>query len=255
MLDISIKAEEITRIAGLPITNTLLLSWLVVSVLLIGGFLLRRKLALVPSYFQSIVEFLVESFIDFMTDLYGSRDLAERYLPLIATIFLFILLNNWFGIFPVLGAWGFFRITPEGTTFFPLFRTAASDINTTLPLAIISVIATHIIAISALGFFKHAGKYFTFSGPIAFVVGLLEFVSEIAKMVSFSFRLFGNIFAGEVLIIIISFLFPYVAPLPFLLLEIFVGFVQALVFVMLTMVFIKIAITDHSHEAHEPAHT
>ena len=102
------------------------------------------------------------------------------------------------------------------------------------------------LRIAAIGFVKHAGKYISFKSPIQFFVGILEIVSEVAKMISFSFRLFGNIFAGEVLLIIIGFLAPYVVPAPFLMLEIFVGFIQALVFAMLTLVFISIA-TVESH--------
>ena len=248
MLDISIKAEELGHILGLPVTNTLLLTWLVVVSLIVVSYLLWRNLKLIPSKLQGLVELIFEEFFDFMKELYGSEKLAYAYFPFIATIFFFILFNNWFGILPVLGALGFFHQTADGQVFFPLFRTAASDINTTLPLAIISIIATHVIAIATLGFFKHASKYFTLSGVIPFFIGILEFIAEIAKMVSFSFRLFGNIFAGEVLLVIVSFLLPYIAPLPFYLLEIFVGLVQALVFAMLTMVFIKIASTSHDNE-------
>jgi len=101
-----------------------------------------------------------------------------------------------------------------------------------------------IFGIIGIGFFKHAGKFISFKGPIEFFVGLLELVSEVAKMISFSFRLFGNIFAGEVLLTVVLFLVPYLVPLPFLFLEIFVGFVQALVFSMLTLVFLKMAVSE-----------
>ena len=141
---------------------------------------------------------------------------------------------------------GIFERGHEGQEIFvPLFRSTASDINFTLALAIISVVATQLLGIAAIGFAKHAAKYISFKGPIQFFVGILEIVSEVAKMISFSFRLFGNIFAGEVLLIIIGFLVPYVVPAPFLMLELFVGFIQALVFAMLTLVFISIATVEH----------
>ena len=117
----------------------------------------------------------------------------------------------------------------------------ATEPNFTLALALISVLAIQAFGISAWGFVKHAGKYFTVKSPIQCAVGILEFISELAKILSFSFRLFGNIFAGEVLLIITGFLVPYVVPVPFLMLELFVGFVQALVFAMLTTVFLGIA--------------
>ncbi|MCK4525128.1 MAG: F0F1 ATP synthase subunit A, partial [Candidatus Andersenbacteria bacterium] len=122
---------------------------------------------------------------------------------------------------------------------------ANSDLNTTLALAIVSVLATQIFGIIALGVFKYGKKFINFSSPITFFVGILELVSEVAKMVSFSFRLFGNVFAGEVLLVVIMTLAPFIAPLPFFGLELFVGFVQALVFAMLTLVFLKMAVTAH----------
>lgn len=135
----------------------------------------------------------------------------------------------------------------EKTHLLHFFRTGFADVNMTLALALISVILTQFFGIKALGFFHYAGKFFVnpFRDFIGFFVGLLEFVSEFAKLISFSFRLFGNIFAGEVLLVVIGFLAPYIAPLPFYGLELFVGFVQALVFALLTIVFMKSATTAH----------
>jgi F-type H+-transporting ATPase subunit a len=114
----------------------------------------------------------------------------------------------------------------------------------TLALAVISVLATHVFGVMTIGFFKHAHKFFNFSSPINFFVGILELFGEVSKMISFSFRLFGNIFAGEVLLVVILTLVPYIAPLPFFALEVFVGFIQALVFSMLTLVFMKVAMAE-----------
>ncbi len=126
----------------------------------------------------------------------------------------------------------------------PLFRAATADLNTTIALAIISVIATQIIGVQFLGF-SYFKKYVNFSSPIMFFVGALELVLELAKIMSFAFRLFGNIFAGEVLLVVIAFLLPVVAPMPFYGLELFVGFVQALVFAMLSLVFFNMATIGH----------
>ena len=144
-----------------------------------------------------------------------------------------------------MGSIGFFEIKEGKELFVPFLRSGASDINTTLALAIIALFFVHVIGISAIGFWKHIGKFFTLKSPVDFFVGILEFISEIAKMISFSFRLFGNVFAGEVLLIIMAFLAPYVVPVPFLGLELFVGFIQALVFAMLTTVFISLATAHH----------
>ena len=124
-------------------------------------------------------------------------------------------------------------------------RSPSSDLNFTLALAIISVLFTQFAGITAVGFIKYGSRYLSFKSPVEFFVGILELISEVAKLISFSFRLFGNIFAGEVLLIVVGVLVPAIAPLPFLALELFVGFVQALVFSMLTLVFLKIETSTH----------
>ncbi len=128
-----------------------------------------------------------------------------------------------------------------------IFRTGYADVNMTLALALISVLTTMFFGMRILGFGGYWGKFFVnpLKDPIGTFVGLLELISEVAKLISFSFRLFGNIFAGEVLLVVISFLAPFIAPLPFYGLEIFVGFVQALVFSLLTTVFMKLASDSH----------
>jgi F-type H+-transporting ATPase subunit a len=165
----------------------------------------------------------------------------------VATVFLFIVINNWFGILPVLGTLGIHEMTEHGEIFVPLFRSAMSDLNFTLIMAIMAVVMIQVFGVMALGVVKYGGKFFVnpFKDPIGSFIGFLEMFSEIAKMISFSFRLFGNIFAGEVLLMIVSYLAPYGAPLPFLGLELFVGLVQGLVFAILTLVFIQIATVDH----------
>lgn len=245
MITISLAAEKIFSIGNFAVTNSLLLTWIAGILLIVVAYTLLRKPTLIPRGFQNIFEAIVEWVLEMLEPAFGSREKAEKYFPFIATFFLFILTANWLGVFPFLGALGFHEIHEGREIFVPLFRSPASDINFTLALAVISVLATQFFGIIAIGFVKHASKYLTLKNPIATFVGLLEIVSEIAKMISFSFRLFGNVFAGEVLLVSIGFLVPYIAPLPFLLLEFFVGFIQALVFAMLTTVFLGIAVQEH----------
>lgn len=256
-MNISLAAEPIFHLGTFPVTNSLL-----VAVVLMVGFAVlawvfhRRKLAEVPTGFQNVIETVVEGSLQFVESVTGSRPTAERFFPLVATIFFFILLSNWFGLLPGVGSIGVHETIEGHQVLVPLFRSASADLNTTLAIAVVSVLGTQIFGVVVLGFFKHAGKFinlgflkpkhFNFQSVTFFFVGLLELVSEVAKMVSFSFRLFGNIFAGEVLLIVVATLVPYLAPLPFMFLEIFVGLVQALVFSLLTLVFLTIATAEHA---------
>lgn len=252
MPQIEIAAEKIFEIGGFTVTNTLLTSWVVIALLVSAAFVVHRRVALVPDGIQNVFEFFVEALLSLMQNVLGSRAAAEKYFPLVGTVFLFILASNWFGIMPGVGSVGFFEAVDRHERFIPLFRSAASDLNVTLALATVTVFIIHILAVSAIGVRAHLTKFFTVRSPIDTFVGLLELVSECAKIISFSFRLFGNIFAGEVLLVVVGFLVPFGGPLPFLMLEIFVGFVQALVFAMLTTVFISIAVSHHGSE--EVAH-
>ncbi len=257
MPEISIRAEELFRIGSWPVTNAVLLSCLALAVLSALAFFIRRQLKPVPGRLQSLFELFLEELLDIMDAVLGSRERSLRYLPLVATIFLFILTANWLGLLPF-GGVGLTTPGPDagpGTPapshaerFIPLLRAPASDLNFTLALALISVLSANILGIAAVGFRRHAGKFFTIKTPIAAFTGLLELVSEFVRIISFSFRLFGNVFAGEVLLAIIGFLVPYLLPLPFLFLEVFVGFIQAFIFAMLTLVSIGMAASL------EPAH-
>lgn len=243
---ISIRAEEIFHIGSFPVTNSLLLSTLVLVVLAVAALAAKRRFSLIPGKIQNLLELGVEQLLDLITNIIGDRDAAERYLPLIATIFFFILFANWFGLLPGIGS---FVITTHGERI-PVLRSPSADLNFTLALALITVVVVNIIGAIAVGFKSHASKFFNFSGPIQFFVGILEIISELAKIVSFSFRLFGNVFAGEVLLTIIAFLIPYLVPLPFLFLEVFVGFIQAFIFTMLTIVFVGLVTAEHEAHAH-----
>lgn len=241
--EISLRAEPIFHIGSYTVTNTLLVSAIVVLILLAGGFALKKKLALVPGKFQNILELALEKLLGLMESVLGSRRAAEKYLPIVATIFLFVLFSNWLGLLPGFGS----LVLREGAKATPLLRSPSADLNFTLALAICAVLAVNIFGVAALGAGQHAKKFFNLTNPINFFVGILEFMSEFARMISFSFRLFGNVFAGEVLLTIIAFLVPYLVPLPFLFLELFVGAIQAFIFSTLTMVFITTAVAHGEH--------
>lgn len=198
---------------------------------------------MIPGKIQSIFELLIEQALKLMDSVLGERKLSEKYLPLIITIFLFVMTSNWLGLFPFVGPFGLNVEHGEEHAFIPLFRAPAADLNFTMGLAIVALISINLLGILAIGFKKHFGKFFNVHKPFPVIsfVGILEFLSEFVKIVSFSFRLFGNVFAGEVLLLIVGFLVPYLVPLPFLFLEIFVGFIQAFIFSMLTLVFVAMA--------------
>lgn len=234
-MHISLAAEKIFTVFGMPITNTLIMSWIAMIILILTSLLAIRKLRLIPKGIQNFFEAVVELILDFITQIVGDRKQAEKFFPLVTTIFVFILLSNWLGIVPGVGTISFFDV--------PLLRSANSDLNMTLALAIVSVVATQLFGIITIGFFKHFGKYISFSNPGLTFAGMLEGIAEFIKILSFSFRLFGNILAGEILLVVIAFLLPFIAPLPFMFLELFVGFIQALIFAMLTLVFLTIAVS------------
>jgi F-type H+-transporting ATPase subunit a len=247
-MEISLAAEKIAHLGPMPITNSIVTSW-IASILLISLALLStRKLKVIPSGIQNVFEFAIEALYNTANGVIDNEKATKKYFPLIATIFLFIVFNNWLGLVPGVGTIGIHETVHGKEVLVPLFRSGNADLNMTLALAITTVIAVQIFGIAAIGIFKYGKKFINFSSPIMFIVGILELIGEISRIISFSFRLFGNVFAGEVLLTVIAFIVPFIAPLPFYGLELFVGFIQALVFTMLALVFIKSAITDHDAE-------
>lgn len=250
-MHISIAAETVTHFLGIPITNSLIASLLTTVVLVTIGYLASRNLKEVPRGLQNVLEYAIESLYNMIQDVTQDRKNTYAFFPVIATIFLFVIVSNWMGLLPGYASIGFYEeaIGEHGHgTLVTFLRSANSDLNTTIAIAVVSVMSTQIMGIAALGFIQYGKKFLNFSSPIAFFIGILEIVSEIAKMISFSFRLFGNIFAGEVLLTVIMTIAPFVAPLPFMAMELFVGFIQALVFAMLTLVFMNMAVMPHEGE-------
>lgn len=239
-IHVVLAPEQLGTLFGIPITNTLLTSWIVIAVLSIIAVLIGSRLKMTPSRPQVLFESLVEFVYNYVAEILESRDLASRFFPFLTTIFLFIFTSNLLEFTPGIGSIGFVH----GSEFIPLLRSVNTDLNVTLMLAILSFLVIEITGVLVIGAWKYAGKFLNFRSPIGFFVGIIEFFSEIARVVSFSFRLFGNIFAGEVLILVVVYFLPVVGPVPVMLFEIFVGFVQAAIFALLTLFFIKIAITE-----------
>jgi F-type H+-transporting ATPase subunit a len=244
-IHVVLKAEHIGQFLGLPITNSLLLTWVTMAVLVIFALVFRRRLALVPGKFQAGIEWLFEGVFDYMKETLESEKLAQKFFPLVMTIFLFVLIGNELAFIPGVGSVGVHG--EEGLV--PLLRAPSADLNFTLALAFISFFTIEITSIAVLGFLKYGSKYVNFKSPVGFAVGLIEIVSNLGRVISFSFRLFGNIFAGEVMIVVSMFFLAYLLPVPLMAFEVFVGFIQAVVFAMLTLFFIKLAIMD-PHESH-----
>lgn len=245
IMEISLAAEPLFRIGTFPVTNTLIMAWSVIGVISAAAISAGRRIAIIPRGIGNALEAVIEWLLDMIDAVTGDRAKSARFLPIVATIFLFVIVSNWIELVPGLGTIGLFEEHEGERILVPFIRSSSADLNFTLAIATISVFVTQIFGIREIGFWKYLKKFFNFSNPIFTFVGLLELVSEFAKVVSFSFRLFGNIFAGEVLLIVVSTLVPYIVPLPFLFLELFVGFVQALVFSMLTLVNLNMA-TQHS---------
>lgn len=246
-MHISIAAETLFHIGPLPVTNSLLVTWITIVIFLIIGILVRLKIKIVPTGLQNIMELVLEFFYKMVTDAFENEEKARKYFPLVMTLFLFVLCINWLGLLPGFGSIGFQRLEHGHEAFVPLFRGASADLNTTLALALISVFMIQVFSIQSLGFKGFLGRFIKLKNPIMFFVGVLELIAELAKIISFSFRLFGNIFAGEVLLVVMLTLTKFVVPVPFLFLEIFVGLIQALIFSLLTLFFIKIAVTAEEH--------
>ncbi len=236
-MHISLTAEPVFYFFKIPITNSLIATYVVGLFLVLIALLINKKAKLIPSKFQSLIEEIIEFFWNLCESVAGEN--ARVLFPLIFTFFIFILFNNWFGLLPLVGSLGFYEHHGEEKIFVPLFRAATADINTTLALALVSVVSLQIFGLKHLKL-EYLKRFFNFSGPLNLFVGFLELVSDFAKIISFAFRLFGNVFAGEVLLTVITMLIPILLPFPFFALEIFVGFIQAFVFAMLSLVFINV---------------
>lgn len=239
-IHVALKPYILGELFGVPITATLVTTWLTMLILIVGAYYFTSRPTLIPKKIQSVAEMIVGGIYDYMSDVLESRKLALKYFPVVTTIFVFVLALNWVGLLPGVTSIGF---NHDGH-FTPLFYPAATDLNITIAFAIVAFLTIEIAGVVALGLFKYAGKFINFKSPLAFIIGLIELISELARLVSFSFRLFGNIFAGKTLLVVVMFFVPYILPVPLYAFEVFVGFIQAFVFAILTLFFIKIAVAE-----------
>ncbi len=244
-IHVELKPDLITTFAGIPITNTLITSWVVMAVLILVAILVNRRITLIPSKFQATLEWAFEYVYDYVGEVLESKALARRYFPFLITIFLFIFTANLLEFTPGIGSVGWFR----GEEFSPLLRSVNTDLNVTEALAIIVFAVVEITGISMLGAVKYSKKFINVHSFIGGAVGVVELIGEFVRLISLSFRLFGNILAGEVLIIVATYFAPYFGPVPLMMFELFIGFLQAAIFMLLALFYIKLAITEHE-EAH-----
>jgi len=260
-----IYAQELFNVGGFPITNSMLNTWIVVVLLVVVSLIVKRRIKTVPRGLQNMFEIIIEKFLDIFDSVTGSRERSMKFFPLVFSFFLFILVSNWLGLLPGIGSVGQVVAEDGHKAFVPYFRGATADLNTTLALAIIGVVASHIFGLFAIGAWRHLNKFINLKAigqmftrvkqdpsvlivnPVQVFVGFIEIVGELAKVASLSFRLFGNIFAGEVLLASMAAILAFGLPIPFMFLEVLVGLIQALIFAMLVLAYLTINTSAEEH--------
>ncbi|HAM88922.1 MAG: ATP synthase subunit a [Candidatus Falkowbacteria bacterium GW2011_GWC2_38_22] len=261
----TLYAEPIFHVGAFTVTNSILNSWIVVFLILVLSLFIRRKVRIVPKGIQNVFEMVIEKFLGIFDLVTQSRSRSLKFFPLVFSFFIFILFSNWMGILPGVGSIGQIAYAHGEKVFVPYFRGGTADLNTTLALAIIGVVASHIFGIIALGAWRYFNKFINirafleipkkirkdpmiiFVNPIKAFVGLIEIIGEIAKVASLSFRLFGNVFAGEVLLASMSAILAFGVPLPFIFLEVIVGMIQALIFSVLILAYLTMNTSAEEH--------
>jgi F-type H+-transporting ATPase subunit a len=258
------------KVSGFPITNTMIGAWITIVVIALLGFLATRKMKLVPTGLQNVVEWIVETMMNFVNGVAGEKN-GRKFFPMFAIIFLFVFLNAWLSLIPGFGTIGFHAVDGGEKVLIPLFRGANTDVNVPLAIAIVSFFFVEYWGFRAHGF-RYLKKFFSFgtlgkslgqifrgkksgfstlfSGVIDVFIGIIELLSEFIRIISFTFRLFGNMTAGEILLGSIMFLIPWVVTDIFYGLELFVGVIQALIFASLTLIFVTMAVASHGGEEH-----
>ena len=254
---VSPYAYEIGRIFNLPLTNAILTTWVVSIVFIIVVRFAVGKPSLIPNKAQSVIETLIEALKGLLEPILGKKAYAQAF-PLLLGFFVFILIHNWSGLLPGIGVFGFYD---ESGQLKYWLRPASSDLNATLGLALIAMIAWAYLTIKIVGpkffiweiFGNKANKketpqiIYAVLTPVFLFVGLIEVVSIAFRPLSLSFRLYGNIFGGENMLVNMTNLFPYLLPVPFYFYEVLVGVVQASIFTLLVAIYIGL-ITNHGEE-------
>lgn len=237
MGNISLSPEILFYIGTFPVSNSFFWMIIVTVLLLTTILIIRYKFKQVPGRAQAAFEILFEAGYNFVESIMENKEQTKKVFPLIFTLFIFILLANLMTFIP--GA----TITFDGVNGeTPFFRAVMADYGMVFVLTMISVITVQIVAIISYGPLGYIGKFINFSSPLNFFLGIMDFISELSKVISLSFRLFGNIFAAEVLGMVMLFLMPWILPLPFQILGLLTAVVQAFVFAVLTLVSISMAI-------------
>lgn len=253
---VSLAAEEIFKVGGVPITNSILLGILgyviLISVFLRVVYVVRNNKK--RGFLVKLLLWGYETLYQTVENVIGDKNVARKLAPLPITLFFFIITQYYLGILPFVGP-----ITIDGT---PLFRGFAADLNTTFGLAIITLVTMQLYAIKAHGFMGNVKRFIKnpLKDPAGAFEGILEVIADFSRTVALSLRLFGNVFAGEVLLVMVAFLTSYfsIAALPpFYIFELFIGAIQAYIFFMLTTVFISLGLVSHDthDDTHSPAHS
>jgi len=273
--EVTIYAEPVYQIGNFTVTNAMVNSWIVVFILAVFALVIRRNMKTIPGKLQGAVEVVMEAGMNLCDNVTGDRKQTKKVFPFIFTLFTFILVNNYMGLLPGIGTIGYVAEHHGELALIPYFRGGTADLNSTLALSFMAVLLANLFGVISVGLYHYADKFLNLSGfkkiPKNFVknkkekgivvaianigidvlvacvklgVGMIEVVGEFAKVASLSLRLFGNIFAGEVLLASIAAIAAYAAPIPFLFLELIVGLVQALVFSILTLVYFTVASLD-----------
>jgi F-type H+-transporting ATPase subunit a len=261
---VELPSEPVFHVGHFSVTNTLLASWLTIIVLVVLSLVLTRKMKLIPGKRQAMAEAIVEGLLNFVESVAGKKH-ARMLFPGVATIFIYVISNAYLALFPFFGSIG---IIEHDGKFSPLFRSANTDVNVPLSIALMSFIFVETWGMRAIGVSHYLREFINirqmaqglkqlFTGKIgqammnivfgfiSLFVGVLEIFSHLTRMLSFTFRLFGNMTAGEILILVSCFLIPLVFTIPFYGLEMLIGLIQALIFSGLTLVFGTIAVSPH----------
>jgi len=252
---IPVKPETVFTIGSFEVTNSIMLGVVITVLLAFFVLMLKSRLSLKPSKLQTVVEMAVESMLDLISQITNSRKKALALLPLLGTIFVFFMISNLITLIPGLG-----QLTYNGVS---VFRGPTNDFNMTFSVALAVVVITQIMSIKQFGVFGHLGKYFKFKelylgfkkgigdGMVAvidFLIGLLDIISELAKVFSLSLRLFGNMFAGEILLALLLGGFALIVPTVWLGMNLLVGVIQAIVFGALSAAYFSMATEDSEPE-------
>jgi len=264
--DPKLPSDAVFHFFGLPITNTILAGWITVVFLVVFSWAVTRRMQLVPGRLQAVFEFVIGWIYDLCKSVAGEEN-GRKFFPVVCTIFLFVAFNAWLSLIPGFGSIHF--TNAEGQTA-ELLRGANTDVNTPLAIAFISFVFVAYFGFKTFSFgwlrqyfnfgplFRSIGRIFKgkfsfmdiFTGAIGIIVGALELISMFIRLISFTFRLFGNMTAGEILILIAAFLIPLGVDWVVYGLELLIGFIQALVFAGLTLAFVTMAVASHEEESH-----